>query len=402
MECGCRQTRSSGSDPRHRVVPSSSGSRQTFPGLGEIHAGPFCYLVEQETGDILFSGSRSFSVSGGRIPTSLGQPGGVYLPSFLFDPSSSEQAGEFTGSQDDFGSPSVASGGMVSRSTVIVVGDSEGNSPLAASPVSVTCRKVPPVSRIPVSSWLETIKYLLRVRGFSQRTAGHMSSSLRKLTSVVYQGQYATETAFAFGKHFEEEISFHNHVYCISLVEQSGKEKVIADAYLNNILTFDSENLTFVTFDFHEYCRGMRYEHVSFLIEGLEDIISKMLYCWVDKEGTICRQNGIFRVNCIDCLDRTNVVQTAIAKSVLENQFVKLGMIPPEHPLPPACRSILQIMWANNGDTISKQYAGTSALKVGSECFVFFVYNFCIPNIVSLDTRDLIFLLFCSCNVQEF
>ncbi|XP_066980218.1 phosphatidylinositide phosphatase SAC2 isoform X1 [Macrobrachium rosenbergii] len=173
----------------------------------------------------------------------------------------------------------------------------------------------------------------------------------------------ATETAFAFAKHFEEEISFHNHVYCISLVEQSGKEKVIADAYLNNILTFDSENLTFVTFDFHEYCRGMRYEHVSFLIEGLDDIIAKMLYCWVDKEGTICRQNGIFRVNCIDCLDRTNVVQTAIAKSVLESQFVKLGMIPPEHPLPPACRSILQIMWANNGDTISKQYAGTSALK---------------------------------------
>lgn len=58
------------------------------------------------------------------------------------------------------------------------------------------------------------------------------------------------------------------------------------------------------------------------------------------------------------------VFQTAIAKSVLEGQFVKLGMIPPEHPLPTACRSTLQMMWANNGDTISKQYAGTSALKV--------------------------------------
>ncbi|KAK7073587.1 Phosphatidylinositide phosphatase SAC2, partial [Halocaridina rubra] len=173
----------------------------------------------------------------------------------------------------------------------------------------------------------------------------------------------ATETASAFSKHFEEEISRHGHVFCISLVEQMGKEKVIADAYLNNILTLDSPDLTFVTFDFHEYCRGMRYENVSVLIEGLEDIITKMLYCWVDKEGTICRQNGIVRVNCIDCLDRTNVVQTAMAKFALESQFVKLGMIPPEHPLPPACRSTLQVMWANNGDTISKQYAGTSALK---------------------------------------
>ncbi|XP_050735136.1 phosphatidylinositide phosphatase SAC2-like isoform X2 [Eriocheir sinensis] len=173
----------------------------------------------------------------------------------------------------------------------------------------------------------------------------------------------ATETAAAFSKHFEAEVKRHGHVTCVSLVEQNGKEKVIADAYLNNILTLDSPSLTFVTFDFHEYCRGMRYENVSVLTEAIEELITKMLYCWVDKEGTICRQNGVFRINCIDCLDRTNVVQTAIAKSVLESQFVKLGMIPPEHPLPSACRSILQVMWANNGDTISKQYAGTSALK---------------------------------------
>ncbi|KAG0711962.1 Phosphatidylinositide phosphatase SAC2 [Chionoecetes opilio] len=173
----------------------------------------------------------------------------------------------------------------------------------------------------------------------------------------------ATETAAAFSKHFEEEARRHSHVTCVSLVEQSGKEKVIADAFLNNILTLDSPSLTLITFDFHEYCRGMRYENVSVLIEGIEEQITKMLYCWVDKEGTICRQNGVFRINCIDCLDRTNVVQTAIAKCVLESQFVKLGMIPPEQPLPQACRSTLQVMWANNGDTVSKQYAGTSALK---------------------------------------
>lgn len=68
----------------------------------------------------------------------------------------------------------------------------------------------------------------------------------------------------------------------------------------------------------------------------------------------------LFNLNNLSCC----TFQTAIAKYVLESQFVKLGMIPPEHPLPPACRSHLQTMWANNGDTISKQYAGTSALKV--------------------------------------
>lgn len=40
----------------------------------------------------------------------------------------------------------------------------------------------------------------------------------------------------------------------------------------------------------------------------------------VDQAGVICKQEGIFRVNCMDCLDRTNVVQAAIARVVMEQQ----------------------------------------------------------------------------------
>ena len=32
-------------------------------------------------------------------------------------------------------------------------------------------------------------------------------------------------------------------------------------------------------------------------------------------------QTGVFRTNCIDCLDRTNVVQTLFAKQILEQQL---------------------------------------------------------------------------------
>jgi len=39
----------------------------------------------------------------------------------------------------------------------------------------------------------------------------------------------------------------------VSLVDQSGKEKVISDAFLSHILTFDHPQLTYITFDFHEY-----------------------------------------------------------------------------------------------------------------------------------------------------
>lgn len=40
----------------------------------------------------------------------------------------------------------------------------------------------------------------------------------------------------------------------------------------------------------------------------------------VDQAGVICKQEGIFRVNCMDCLDRTNVVQAAVARVVMEHQ----------------------------------------------------------------------------------
>lgn len=118
------------------------------------------------------------------------------------------------------------------------------------------------------------------------------------------------------------------------------------------------------------FSRGMHFENVSILINALASVLSEMGYCWRDKQGTILTQNGVFRVNCIDCLDRTNVVQTALGKAIMEMQFSKLGLIPPDGTLPSNIRQTFQLLWANNGDIISKQYAGTNALKVAYNNFL--------------------------------
>lgn len=120
----------------------------------------------------------------------------------------------------------------------------------------------------------------------------------------------------------------------------------------------------FFVFGLSARSRGMHFENVSILVNALATLLADMGYCWRDKQGTICMQKGVFRVNCIDCLDRTNVVQTALGKAVMEMQFSKLGLIPPDGTLPTNIRQTFQLLWANNGDTISKQYAGTNALKV--------------------------------------
>ncbi|XP_009068531.1 PREDICTED: phosphatidylinositide phosphatase SAC2 [Acanthisitta chloris] len=171
------------------------------------------------------------------------------------------------------------------------------------------------------------------------------------------------ETVSCFRAHFEEQLKNYKKQVIINLVDQTGREKIIGDAYLKQVLLYNNANLTYVSFDFHEHCRGMKFENVQTLTDAIHDIILGMKWCWVDQAGVICKQEGIFRVNCMDCLDRTNVVQAAIARVVMEQQLKKLGVMPPEQPLPVKCNRIYQIMWANNGDAISRQYAGTAALK---------------------------------------
>ncbi|XP_058977164.1 phosphatidylinositide phosphatase SAC2 isoform X3 [Musca domestica] len=171
------------------------------------------------------------------------------------------------------------------------------------------------------------------------------------------------ETQEAFEIHFNKELDVYEGVCIVNLVEQSGKEKLIGDAYAKHVLKYNNDRIVYITFDFHDYCRGMRFENVSALVEALAPEAGAMGFHWRDQRGVICNQKSVFRVNCMDCLDRTNVVQTALGKAVLESQLVKLGMAPPYTPIPEALKSPFMVLWANNGDIISRQYAGTNALK---------------------------------------
>ena len=43
--------------------------------------------------------------------------------------------------------------------------------------------------------------------------------------------------------------------------------------------------------------------------------------------NVLIRQHGVVRTNCIDCLDRTNVVQSRIARCLLREQLKTLGIM---------------------------------------------------------------------------
>ena len=88
------------------------------------------------------------------------------------------------------------------------------------------------------------------------------------------------ENQEAFVKHFEREVGQYERVAVVNLVDQAGKEKSLSDAYLHHIVAYNSADLIYVAFDFHEYCRGMKFENVSILVESIKDVIKEIRYCW--------------------------------------------------------------------------------------------------------------------------
>lgn len=64
-------------------------------------------------------------------------------------------------------------------------------------------------------------------------------------------------------------------------------------------------------------------------------------------------QKGIIRVNCIDCLDRTNVAQYCVGKIAMKKQLAVLGILPDDGmELPLELSELLQSAYMRHGDRI--------------------------------------------------
>ncbi|KAJ2648121.1 ornithine aminotransferase, partial [Coemansia sp. RSA 1250] len=173
-------------------------------------------------------------------------------------------------------------------------------------------------------------------------------------------------------RHLIREIDRVGRQILVNLVEHKGRESVVGSAYASIVghcvssELIDARMIRYIPWDFHHETRGMHYEKLHQFVEQLQREISDMGYFWYSDDNVLTLQQGVFRINCMDCLDRTNVVQSTIARAVLSEQLVRMGVhAAPEQGLSvyPKLESILSHLWANNGDYISRQYAGTSAMK---------------------------------------
>ncbi len=129
--------------------------------------------------------------------------------------------------------------------------------------------------------------------------------------------------------------------------------------------------LTYVWFDFHHECKQKgKWKNLSKLVLQVDDIFrAQRHFCKLPSGAVTSWQIGVIRTNCMDNLDRTNVVQSLFARRSLVLQVGKTkgldmdGSAVLDTPWKSFEKSFKNC-WANNANAMSLGYAGTGALKV--------------------------------------
>jgi flagellum-specific peptidoglycan hydrolase FlgJ len=175
-----------------------------------------------------------------------------------------------------------------------------------------------------------------------------------QLNPLIRPSEDYNKNKEVFNIHLKELILEYKNIILVNLIDKKKDQKKIGEIYQNLTRDFkennkrQNNNVDFIWFDFHKECKKMKYENISKLLSS--EIVSKSLetqnyfHIQFDKNKIknfenlsdflshkhllkiIKLQNGIFRTNCIDSLDRTNVVQSVFARNFLHKMLNDLNL----------------------------------------------------------------------------
>ncbi|KAF8943186.1 hypothetical protein BGZ47_005712 [Haplosporangium gracile] len=178
------------------------------------------------------------------------------------------------------------------------------------------------------------------------------------------------ETENSFRTHFEAQKKLYGPQLVVNLVNNKGYEKPMADAFTKSISTLNDKDIKYLHFDFHHECSKMRWHRVTLILDHFQSELHSQGYfkAVFGKDGVekvVLKQTSVVRSNCMDCLDRTNVVQSVVSRWVLNRQLRDIGILAADErfELFDDFEFDFRNVWADNADVISCAYSGTGALK---------------------------------------
>lgn len=172
----------------------------------------------------------------------------------------------------------------------------------------------------------------------------------------------------AFDKHIENIVNKYGTAHIINLLSETKPgevelskryQKHIRHSIYRNSNDSHAELLWSTEYDFHAETKGpMGYEAASQIQYIVKDSAEAFGYFLIEgpineKNGSndnilvMLQQDGVFRTNCLDCLDRTNLVQGIFSKMAIESCLEKRDEVVGHdfwmrH----------STLWADNGDVV--------------------------------------------------
>ncbi|CAO3629800.1 unnamed protein product [Cunninghamella echinulata] len=185
-----------------------------------------------------------------------------------------------------------------------------------------------------------------------------------KYTPRLWVGD-SKKSAVSARAHFDQQISIYGPQILVNLVNTKGYELPMAQAYANVVKQLNDPRLYYTHFDFHKECSKMRWHRIQLLVEELKDRLIEQSYYHKSGDEVVKKQTSVVRTNCMDCLDRTNVVQSTFAKHMLIQQLIELDILSGKDDLDKQIDFTFMYrgVWADNADRVSCMYSGTGALK---------------------------------------
>ncbi|KAK8944707.1 Phosphoinositide phosphatase SAC6 [Platanthera zijinensis] len=223
-----------------------------------------------------------------------------------------------------------------------------------------------------VANFVET-EQILQANGFIAsflQVRGSIPLLWEQIVDLTYKPPFQIvqpdEGPHVAQRHFLDLSKRYNSILAVDLVNKHGGEGRLSEHFSNAMQTIINDSIRYVHFDFHTICGHIHFERLSLLYDQIEDFLMDHRYLLLYAKGEkVHDQTGVVRTNCIDCLDRTNVTQSMIGRNMLEGQLKKIGIFSDDDAISEYSifDSCFKKMWADLGDDISIQYAGTPALK---------------------------------------
>ena len=207
-------------------------------------------------------------------------------------------------------------------------------------------------------------------------------------TDITRDKNFAKE---AFNKHLKEINEDFKLIYFVNLLNQtkSSEAPIIAEFEKQIKFIQDNNDIRYTFFDMQNECPKDDYSRIDILMNTISPIASVFSFFsqnyFTDEVYSI--QKGTIRTNCLDCLDRTNIIQMRICWIILENMLKCMNLdyqylneifnneekffVPGNNEFKEKFKNI----WAENGDELSIQYTGapstiTTITKSGGHGFM--------------------------------